>query len=793
MAAAFALVTWASVDAMADPFDSDWEMDADAMAEEEELLMQEIERQQAERDRQVAAAMVDDSAVSGSLASHSGGGSANVSGTSTVAGKKLPWFPQWVAGSGPANVAGGSASSSCCAAVSSVMPGVVPAGLDSSEVSAPSTPPPSKRQSRLADGFGTPPKQPKGRASVKDAVVVVDDGPNWQCLESGAVSATLPVVGDIHDLPVSPVPAAVQRDLGPPPPILVLSQSQSTRRSVAVEPTATVVESTVAGEPGAIPAAGIESTPPSQASTGRACTRRLRAKTSVASCGEASAHDDDEANAAARVRNGCDLQAAVDVLQRKICFYELSFPAAATWEHLSVRGRKQVLWDLVRLGWSRGTIERLREEGITGRVGNLAREFWSKLGGDIRKAVFEKWCSMVAFPQYINLEEVISSCMPGVVNGKTRAAAMLLTHNNEAWKLPPAASKKRCLDTATFVAQRQSWTKRLFDAACERMRTVTDRYKDMDFALAMEVSPKSLEEGVARVHLHTFLKSPARVWMPSMQELAFQGSLPHVSNERAGNSGGCRKVGWAGFFYCQAPKKGSVHVGGTKLMFTGYQVQVPWILTLLQAEKITIQVARELVTKCVAGSGRGLAEIKIYEEALQQTLVERCVKAARLEIGASRKTWRVLPVVERFKGQFEVMADRYKFLVLEGPSGVGKTVFARSLVTPGMEVLEMNCAGKQPFDLRSFTWGKHGLILFDEVEPSMVAASRKLFQAGNCEVQLGGSATGCYGYSRYLHRVRMVCCSNLWSCGLAELVPDDRAWIEANSLHVVVDSPLWNQ
>ena len=72
MAAAFALVTWASVDAMANPFDSDWEMDEDAMAEEEELLMQEIERQQAEQACQVAAAMVHDSAVSGSLASRSG-------------------------------------------------------------------------------------------------------------------------------------------------------------------------------------------------------------------------------------------------------------------------------------------------------------------------------------------------------------------------------------------------------------------------------------------------------------------------------------------------------------------------------------------------------------------------------------------------------------------------------------------------------------------------------------------------------------------------------------------------
>ena len=628
---------------------------------------------------------------------------------------------------------------------------------------------------------------------MQDAFVVVDDGPNWQCLESCAVSATLPVACDEHDLPVSPVPAVLQRALGPPPPILVLSQSQSTRRSIAVEPTATVPVSTVEIDDSAIPAVAIESTPPSQATTGREPTRRLRAKTPVSSCGEAVADETQDAIAEARVRNGCDLQSALDVLKRPVCFHELVWPAEATWEQLSVRMRKQVLWDLVRLAWVRGTVERLREEGITGRVGNLARHFWSKLGGDIRKAVLDQFSSMITFPLYVTVDEVTASCMPGVVNSKTRAAAMLLTHSNDAWKLPPAASKKGCLDTATFVAKRQSWTKRLFDAACERMRQVTDRYKDMDFALAMEVSPKSVEEGVARVHLHTFLKSPVRVWLPSMEELKFQGSLPHVSNERAGNSGGCRKVGWAGFFYCQAPKKGSVHVGGSKVMFTGYQVQVPWILTLLQAEKITVDVAREMVTKCVAGSARGLAEIKIYEEALQQTLVERCVKAARLELGASRKTWRVLPVAERFKGQFEVTADRYKFLVLEGPSGVGKTVFARSLVAEGMEVLELNCAGKQPFDLRTFTWGKHGLILFDEVEPSMVAASRKLFQAGNFEVQLGGSATGCYGYCRYLYRVRMVCCSNVWTRGLADLAPDDRAWVEANSLHVVVDSPLWNQ
>ena len=130
-------------------------------------------------------------------------------------------------------------------------------------------------------------------------------------------------------------------------------------------------------------------------------------------------------------------------------------------------------------------------------------------------------------------------------------------------------------------------------------------------------------------------------------------------------------------------------------------------------------------------------------------------------------------------------------MVLNGPSRMGKTVFARSLSEGDKECLEINCASGNEPDLRAYRIRQHDLLLFDEIEAPAVAKQRKLFQAPATEVQLGCSATNCHSYAVWVHRRKMVLATNNWETSLATLCKADREWIEANSVLLDVSAPMW--
>ena len=93
--------------------------------------------------------------------------------------------------------------------------------------------------------------------------------------------------------------------------------------------------------------------------------------------------------------------------------------------------------------------------------------------------------------------------------------------------------------------------------------------------------------------------------------------------------------------------------------------------------------------------------------------------------------------------------------------------------------------------MKAFLRGQHTVILFDEARATMVIRCKKLFQASSDLVQLATSATNMMSYVVWVHAVRMVIASNRWKQDLEALDQQDRAWIEANSIYVFVDTPLF--
>ena len=78
-----------------------------------------------------------------------------------------------------------------------------------------------------------------------------------------------------------------------------------------------------------------------------------------------------------------------------------------------------------------------------------------------------------------------------------------------------------------------------------------------------------------------------------------------------------------------------------------------------------------------------------------------------------------------------------------------------------------------------------------EATPKTVIRCKKLFQAGASWVTLGASNTNCHAYRCWLHRVKMIICSNTWSALLEKMSPEDQEWLVSNSMHHMVTEKLW--
>ena len=152
---------------------------------------------------------------------------------------------------------------------------------------------------------------------------------------------------------------------------------------------------------------------------------------------------------------------------------------------------------------------------------------------------------------------------------------------------------------------------------------------------------------------------------------------------------------------------------------------------------------------------------------------------------------RELPEVTAREASFLQARFRYNFLVLDGPSKMGKTLFCRSRSLGRGEMLELDCAGADTPDLTAFQFGRHTMILCDEASASMVLRYKKLFQASASYCVLGSSKTNCHAYEVWPHRVKFVVTSNRWKAELDSLAREDSSWLCDNSVYVYVGGPLW--
>ena len=170
----------------------------------------------------------------------------------------------------------------------------------------------------------------------------------------------------------------------------------------------------------------------------------------------------------------------------------------------------------------------------------------------------------------------------------------------------------------------------------------------------------------------------------------------------------------------------------------------------------------------------------------------KALSARTLSSQPRRKKPKTIEVVSAWLSELSATRDRKKFLVLNGPSRLGKTQFAISLF--GLQrTLEVNCASADHPPLRAFSPKNHKCIVFDEAPTPMVVANKRLFQSPNCKVVIGLSPTNMNAYPVYLNDAALIICTNSWHTELPAMKDADAQWLRQNMVFVDVQTPLWEE
>ena len=331
-----------------------------------------------------------------------------------------------------------------------------------------------------------------------------------------------------------------------------------------------------------------------------------------------------------------------------------------------------------------------------------------------------------------------------------------------------------------------------FEARCKHLHIT-------DWSWCCELSLKSMD-APTRMHFHAFVSFSDKpvylgenfLWKPP------GGHAPKI--EIAFRNRQLLKAIGRGHYYCQAPKVGQLVMNSTFPHTDCFSIEQRWIMELWKQKKLKHYHARQLVIVARGNTDRCLREIDLVErsEREAQEAHERAQQMARWVRG--QKPFKVVPEVMEWKCMMELTQNgkrdssaRSKFLVLEGDSQKGKTMFAQGLW--GIErTLVVNCQGVAEPNLRSFNRAIHKCIVFDEIEASTVINNKQLFQGSVNATLLGQSVCAQHAYQCYLYGIGLIMSCNKWletGKKKTKISQEERQWLVANSVHVVVNEKLY--
>ena len=294
-----------------------------------------------------------------------------------------------------------------------------------------------------------------------------------------------------------------------------------------------------------------------------------------------------------------------------------------------------------------------------------------------------------------------------------------------------------------------------------------------------------------KVHAHMAVVFTHKTNLPVNEQWTLLGSKAHRSGEVSTGVVGRGRNSACALYYCQAAKVGRIRSWGTHEPFVGYGVNPLWIFGMVQSGKMVYANARADMCRIPNGLVRNLESLdKWHQEQNRAAIAKISLQFEQGAVGQIRP-WKEYPLVKLWEEQYAQARLRYGFLVLDGPSRMGKTQYARNLSQAPGRVLELNMAGCAKVDLRLYDPLVHDVLLFDECDPRAVLENKKLFQAGGAGISMQTSATNVHAFTVCVAEKKFVVCSNNWWCSVKALAWEDAEWLRANSYYLHVTSPMW--
>ena len=447
----------------------------------------------------------------------------------------------------------------------------------------------------------------------------------------------------------------------------------------------------------------------------------------------------------------------------------------------------------------------------------------------MRKGLSEYWHSFNAEMQLNHIKDCIGRCDNAQLKGflvhlkekvdgthevlqqkftRFRASMCLCTWVTRRWEIPLS------MDTAQLTPEdaiRDSRVVAFGEALGKRFLTyVEEKLKKtiqfQHYAVGVEVCGKTLQRrGVAQLHIHLFWhEAPDRqLQSHHLQKiLKFEGQLPQFStcrmlaaadkptSSKSNRKRATEKIIRKSMFYILGPKQGQVWTASDQEL--DWSTVVPsWITELYASGKMDSSAATSSYLKCVHNARHNLEQLEYVERRRKEIALLADEKARSKALFESLGPRRQIPEVVEWERTLQDGQPRHKFLVLCGPSGMGKSLFALQSAGSPEAFSECDCSYSDHPNLRAFDRSKTKIVLFDECRTRTVLAHKRLFQGHVFPATLGESPTNRDAYTVCLHGVGVVIASNTWLSEIDGLKHEDAKWLQQNSVVVEATSPLY--
>ena len=381
-------------------------------------------------------------------------------------------------------------------------------------------------------------------------------------------------------------------------------------------------------------------------------------------------------------------------------------------------------------------------------------------------------------------------------NGKKlwNVKKVMLCYHDDGWLLarPEWPLQATDVDAASCLVRKDPQFEKIYTFVDEHVAELVGTLSVVNWSFSLELCPKRFEEDCTlKVHAHVVMEfaknQSAKLPTYRMGTLLPAHAMCSEGSKRGSNSPNPLH------YYVQMPKQGMLLFKTNFAAFADFKVNPRWITGYLQSKKMTVAGASGEYVKCCHNLTSNLQNLKTLAVNQHAEITAAKKRIIHEALRGQLCAFRAVPEKDPFLAQFAVIKSRYKFLVACGPSGTGKTVWAKWLLGNPDVCLEVNCASCPEPDLRALT-PKHRLILYDEASCEMVLKQKKLLQGPPDDVLLGCSTTNCHSYNVFVSGVGMVICSNTWFAELEGLDrQEDRDWLNHHvvwSLSPICWSPL---